>query len=154
MVRADAARSLDEVFALHPALLQRSRNWQPLFPPITTSPLYFRKPETESMGMMLAGDAAGFIDPFAGDGISLALHGGTLAAESLVPFLQSQCSLSQAHQHYSDIYHKRFAPAFRNAARLRMALSTPAWLRSGLIRLAGLRSVAGLVVRGTRARLS
>jgi flavin-dependent dehydrogenase len=104
--------------------------------------------------MMLAGDAAGFIDPFAGDGISLALHGGTLAAESLVPFFQSRCSLTQAHQQYRDTYHKRFAPAFRNAARLRLALSAPTWLRSGLISLAGLRSVAGLVVRGTRARLS
>ncbi len=154
MVRADAARSLDEVFARHPELWRRSRDWQPLFPTITTSPLYFRKPETESTGMILAGDAAGFIDPFAGDGISLALHGGTLAAESLVPFFQSLCSLSQAHQRYRDSYYKRFAPAFRNAARLRMALSAPAWLRSGLIRLAGLQSVAGLVVRGTRARLA
>jgi flavin-dependent dehydrogenase len=154
MVRADAARSLEEVFALNPELWRRSRDWQPLFSTITTSPLYFRKPETESSGMMLVGDAAGFIDPFAGDGISLALHGGTLAAESLVPFFQSRCSLAQTHQQYRETYHKRFAPAFRNAARLRMALSTPAWLRSGLIQLAGLRSVAGLVVRGTRARLS
>jgi len=154
MVRADAARSLEEVFALNSELWQRSRDWQPLFSTITTSPLYFRKPETESRGMMLVGDAAGFIDPFAGDGISLALHGGTLAAESLVPFFQSTCSLSQAHQHYSESYRRRFSPAFRNAARLRLALSAPGWLRSGLIRLAGLRSVAGLVVRGTRARLS
>ena len=154
MVRADAARSLEEVFALHPELWQRSRDWQPLFPTITTSPLYFRKPETESRGMMLAGDAAGFIDPFAGDGISLALHSGTLAAESLAPFFQAKCSLDQAHQRYRDSYQQRFAPAFRNAARLRLALSAPAWLRSGLISLAGLRSVAGLVVRGTRARAS
>jgi flavin-dependent dehydrogenase len=154
MVRADAARSLEEVFARHPELWRRSRDWQPLFPTITTSPLYFRKPETESRGMMLAGDAAGFIDPFAGDGISLALHSGTVAAETLVPFFEAKCSLNQAHQQYGESYQKRFAPAFRNAARLRFALSAPAWLRSGLIGLAGLRSVAGLVVRGTRARPS
>jgi len=154
MVRADAAHSLEEVFALNPELWRRSRDWQPLFPTITTSPLYFRKPETESQGMMLAGDAAGFIDPFAGDGISLALHSGTLAAESLLPFFQATCSLSQAHQQYRDSYQKRFTPAFRNAARLRLALSAPVWLRSGLIGLAGLRSVAGFVVRGTRARTS
>ncbi len=58
-------------------LQQSQPAWQPLFPAVTTSPLYFREPETESERMLLAGDAAGFIDPFAGDGISLALQSGT-----------------------------------------------------------------------------
>jgi len=66
MVRADVARSLEEVFAKEPRLWQRSRNWQSLFPPVTTSPLYFREPETDSDDVVMAGDSAGFIDPFAG----------------------------------------------------------------------------------------
>ncbi|HZD95450.1 MAG TPA: NAD(P)/FAD-dependent oxidoreductase, partial [Candidatus Sulfotelmatobacter sp.] len=70
MVRTDVARSLEEVFAREPELWRRSRNWRQIFPTVTTSPLYFREPETESDGMFLVGDAAGFIDPFAGDGIS------------------------------------------------------------------------------------
>jgi len=41
--------------------------------------------------MLLAGDAAAFIDPFAGDGISLALHGGVMAAQALIPFVQPVC---------------------------------------------------------------
>ena len=90
MVRADVAHSLEEVFAQQPQLRQRSRAWKPLFPAVTTSPLYFREPETESDGMLLAGDSAGFIDPFAGDGISLALQSGTLAAKSITPFLQER----------------------------------------------------------------
>src|SRR6266852_1652974 len=64
MVRAGAARSLEEVFASHPELWRRSRNWEPRFSTITTSQLYFRPPETGDRGMILAGDAAGFIDPF------------------------------------------------------------------------------------------
>jgi len=152
MVRADAAHTLEDVFAKEPRLFQRSRSWQPLFSTVTTSPLYFREPETQSDGMFLAGDAAGFIDPFAGDGISLALQSGTLAAQSIVPFLCGSCSLEQAHQQYQTAYGKRFAPAFRNAARLRSALAAPKWFRSAALALAAVPGVGKMLVRGTRAR--
>ena len=152
MVRADAAHTLEDVFAKEPRLYQRSRVWQPLFPTVTTSPLYFREPETESDGVFLAGDAAGFIDPFAGDGISLALQSGTLAAQSIVPFLRGSCSLEQAHQQYQAAYRKRFAPAFRNAARLRNALAAPKWVRSAALAFAAVPGVGKMLVRGTRAR--
>ncbi|HSK43215.1 MAG TPA: NAD(P)/FAD-dependent oxidoreductase [Candidatus Binatia bacterium] len=39
MVRADAAHTLEDVFSKEPRLFQRSRAWQPLFSPVTTSPL-------------------------------------------------------------------------------------------------------------------
>jgi flavin-dependent dehydrogenase len=151
MVRADAAHTLEDVFVKEPRLFQRSRAWQPLFPPVTTSPLYFREPETESDGVFLAGDAAGFIDPFAGDGISLALQSGTLAAQSIVPFLRGSCFLEQAHQQYQAAYRKRFAPAFRNAARLRGALAAPKWIRSAALTFAAMPGVGKMLVRGTRA---
>ena len=154
MVRADAARSLEEVFARQPALMQRAQPWQPLFPPITTSPLYFREPQTESGGMVLAGDAAAFIDPFAGDGISLALHSGTLAAECLEGFFQGRCSLEEATRQYDAAYRRQFEPAFRNAARLRMMLSAPPWIRSLLVSLAGTRPFSKAIVKRTRAKKS
>jgi flavin-dependent dehydrogenase len=152
MVRADIARSLEEVFALNPELQRRSLAWQPLFSTVTTSPLYFREPETGSDGMLLAGDAAGFIDPFAGDGISLALQSGRLAAEALTPFLRGKCSLPEAHRDYQAAYGRRFAPAFRNAARLRSAFAAPRWLRSAALAIAGVPGVGKMLVRGTRAR--
>jgi flavin-dependent dehydrogenase len=152
MVRAEAAHTLEDGFSKEARLFQRSRAWQPLFPTVTTSPLYFREPETESGGMFLAGDAAGFIDPFAGDGISLALQSGTLAAQSIAPFLRGVCSLEEAHQQYQSAYRKRFAPAFRNAARLRSALAAPKWLRSAALAFAAVPGVGKMLVRGTRAR--
>ncbi len=152
MIHANAARSLEEVFSLQPELYRRSRDWKPVFPAITTSPLYFRAPQTESRGMLLAGDAAAFIDPFAGDGISLALHSGTLAAESLQPFLQGGCGLQQAAQEYHRAYMEQFAPAFRNAARVRMLLSTPPPIRSMLVRLAGFKPFARALVNRTRTK--
>lgn len=152
MVRADVAHSLEEVFVQEPQLWQRTRSWKSLFPTVTTSPLYFREPETESDGMLLAGDAAGFIDPFAGDGISLALQSGTLAANSIVPFLRGACSLPQVHLRYKAAYGKRFTPAFRNAARLRSALAAPKWVRIAALAFAGMPGVGQILVRGTRAR--
>ena len=46
MVRADVASSLPEVFAQHPALRERSRNWTSLSDPVSTSPLIFRESTT------------------------------------------------------------------------------------------------------------
>jgi flavin-dependent dehydrogenase len=152
MVRADVARSLVEVFARSPELQHRSADWRPLFPAVTTSPLYFREPETECDGMLLAGDSAAFIDPFAGDGISLALQSGTLAAEVLALFIAGKCSLAEVRQQYRERYKMRFAPAFRNAARLRSAFSAPKWIRSTALALAAIPGVAKMLVKGTRAR--
>jgi len=152
MVRADVARSLEEVFAKEPELWRRSRGWQSVIPTVTTSPLYFREPETESDGMILVGDAAGFIDPFAGDGISLALQSGTLAAETLIPFFRGKCSLEQARQQYQQAYKKRFAPAFRNAARLRSAFAAPKWVRSAALIVAGIPGIGRMLINRTRAR--
>lgn len=152
MVRADVAHTLEEVFAKEPRLWERSRHWKALFPIVTTSPLYFREPQTESNGMILAGDAAGFIDPFAGDGISLALQSGALAAKSLVSFLHDECSWEQAHEQYGAAYRARFSSAFRNAARLRRALAAPAWIRGTMFALADFPGVGKVLVRGTRAR--
>ncbi|HET8889076.1 MAG TPA: NAD(P)/FAD-dependent oxidoreductase [Candidatus Angelobacter sp.] len=152
MVRSDVAHTLEEVFAKEPRLWQRSRAWQPLFATVTTSPLYFREPETECEGMLLAGDAAGFIDPFAGDGISLALQSGSLAAESIIPFLRGSCSLELVHRQYRIAYRKRFTPAFRNASRLRSVLIAPKWVRSAAWAFAGVPGVGKMMVRGTRAR--
>ena len=152
MVRADKASSLEQVLASHPALWQRSRDWEQIFPTITTSPLYFRQARTDDRGMLLAGDAAAFIDPFAGDGISLALHSGKLAADSLCGIWRGVNSFEEARLTYAAEYRRRFAPAFRNAARLRMFLSSPAWIRSSMLGLMSRPRVAALIVRGTRAR--
>src|SRR5262249_31799287 len=64
MVRSDTARNFEELFPLNPALERRASSWSPVFAPVTTSPLIFNTPQTSCDGALLAGDAAGFIDPF------------------------------------------------------------------------------------------
>ena len=104
MVRADVASTLPEVFAQHPALRERSRNWTLLSDPVSTSPLIFRSPQPERDGVLMVGDAAGFVDPFVGDGISLALRSGSLAAQCLNSFFSGEASLPDAVGRYSQAY--------------------------------------------------
>ncbi len=150
MVRSDVARSLPEVFDLNPELKRRSQAWQPLGEPVTTSPLIFREPTPVVDGVLMAGDAAGFVDPFVGDGISLALRSGTLAAESLAPFFNAQSSLEQAAAHYTLQYRERLLPVFRNSSKIRRLLSLPRPIRWSVGHLLAAPAVSRLLVHLTR----
>jgi menaquinone-9 beta-reductase len=119
LVRADIASSLRDVFEQNPSLRERSRNWQPLTGPVCTSPLIFRRPRPTDGNLIFAGDAAGFVDPFTGNGISLALRSGRLAAHSLAPFLRGETSLKAAAQSYGEAYERRLVPFFRTASKVR-----------------------------------
>jgi flavin-dependent dehydrogenase len=135
MVRADVATTLAEVLRCHPALEQRSRTWQPLMDPISTSPLVFHEPEPVLRGMLQAGDSTTFVDPFIGDGISLALRSGALAAQCLLPVFRKECSLDQAASEYCRLYKSRLAPVFRASSRLRRMLRWPAIIRKPALSL-------------------
>lgn len=125
MVRADAATTLPEVFALHSALRERSRSWRPLSNPVSTFPLIFQQPQPAKDGILMAGDAAGFVDPFVGDGISLALRSGRLAARSLGPYFAGATSLHQAVRKYCREYEESLLPVFRTSSWIRRALRLP-----------------------------
>jgi flavin-dependent dehydrogenase len=151
MVRANVASTLHQVFGLHPALQERSRKWQPLSDPVSTSPLFFRAPEPERDGVLMAGDAAGFVDPFVGDGISLALSSGSMAAQCLVPFLRGEASLADAAQFYRREYERRLAPVFRTSSRLRRMLLLPRAVRTPMLSLLEKApAITSYLVRKTR----
>ena len=151
MVRSDLARSLPDVFSLQGALKQRSENWEPIGDSVTTSPLIFREPNPVQDGALLAGDSAGFVDPFVGDGISLALRSGALAAQSLIPFFQGVSSLEQAARHYADQYRGCLLPVFRNSSRIRRLLNLPRPIRRSVGHLLeATPAVSRLLVRWTR----
>jgi flavin-dependent dehydrogenase len=135
MVRADVASTLAEVFACHPGLQERSRGWTPLSDTVSTSPLVFREPQPERDGVVTAGDAAAFVDPFVGDGISLALRSGSLAGECLIPFFLARTSLSEAARDYRVAYQRRLTPVFRTSSKIRRMLSLPRSVRSPILRL-------------------
>ena len=153
MVRTDVARSLPEVFAQNRHLVARARSWQPAGEAVATSPLTFGPPRTSDAGTALAGDAAAFIDPFAGDGISMALHSGRLAALSLAPYLRGESSLEAVLHNYDRGYKDLLQPALKTAARLRLLLRLPKTLRLTALSLLQWAPLGRLAVRQTRVRM-
>ena len=154
MVRSDRARSLPEVFVLHPRLLERSRGWRQATETVVTAPLVFRRPRSLRSGVLLAGDSAGFLDPFAGDGISAALHSGALAAEALADFWGGRVPLKEAALRYQRDYERALLPAFRAARSIRWLPRIPRALYAPAARVLRARPVARYLVSRTRTTVS
>jgi menaquinone-9 beta-reductase len=133
VVRADVANSLSEVFVQHARLHERSRHWLRLSDAVSTAPLIFRKPRPVQNGVVRAGDAAAFVDPFVGDGISLALRSGRLAAQVLSACLRKEGSYGDAARTYERAYEQQFGPIFRTSSKIRQMLSLPKALRTPLL---------------------
>ena len=152
MVRTDVATSMEDVLRCELNLETRSRYWKQLTETITTAPLLLNQPIPRIGNMLHVGDAAGFIDPFAGDGISLALQSGALAARVLAPYLRGEQSLMEAASAYESRYRSAFLTAFRNAAHIRNLLAMPRLVRSAAILAMQLPAIADYAVRITRAR--
>lgn len=153
MVRADAATTLNEVFALHPALGARSRRWigSALMEPVATAPLVFRKPEPVARRMFNAGDAAGFIDPFSGNGMTLALQSGALAADCAGEYLAGRSELDSALALYAARYRREIEGSFRRVGWVRALLSLPRPAAIAALKMLELPGMGSLLVRKTRA---
>ena len=129
MFRADVATDLGDVFAAHPALRERSRNWQIATDVVRTSPLVFHRAEPVQGTLLQVGDAATFVDPFIGDGISLAMRSGALAVECLASLLQGAGTVTEAATQYEKLYMERLARVFRASSIFRKLLRVPSIIR-------------------------
>jgi flavin-dependent dehydrogenase len=85
--------------------------------------------------MLQVGDAAAFVDPFVGDGISLALRSGALAADCLQSFFRRERSLQKAAALYSDAYMERLGRVFKVSSILRGWLRWPQPIRRPIFSL-------------------
>ena len=91
-----------------------------------TGPVYFtRKPAVEN-GILMTGDAAGVIDPFSGEGQSVALASGILAAETVERGLSGELSADQVPGVYAKAWNARFGHRFVWGRLLRQAMLNPA----------------------------
>jgi flavin-dependent dehydrogenase len=82
-------------------------------------------------GLLLAGDAAGFVDPMTGDGLRFAFRGGELAAVEALATLQTG-RRSDAHVRLAAARAREFAHKWRFNRTLRMLVAHP-----GAVRAAG-----------------
>ncbi|MBI3645275.1 MAG: FAD-dependent oxidoreductase [Acidobacteriales bacterium] len=130
LFRPGVAATLEDVLHCHPLLEARSRSWTAAFSPLSTFPVILQDPRPVSGHVLNAGDAAGFVDPFVGDGISLALRGGNMAARSLSPFLRGECEQEQSLEEYTQSYRRALRPVYRASSLLRKFLGVPRGLRA------------------------
>ena len=110
-------------------------------------------------GILLVGDAAGFLDPFSGQGIALALLGGEAAASAAL-----EAHPAQAARAYRRFLRHELAPRMVVTASLRRLMARSAWA-DRLIRIfrqhpgfgrrvVGLTRIAGAPALGSLPRLA
>jgi geranylgeranyl reductase family protein len=105
-------------------------------------PMARRSRRVFGSGVLLVGDAAGFVDPITGDGISDALRGAILAASVAAAALESGDSTAMRLVAYSDSHRRHFAAKHRLRLLVQGFLASPAFLDYAVHRLAGRPSLA------------
>jgi flavin-dependent dehydrogenase len=80
--RGSSSDFVDSSIRSDPALRERFRRAQRVSPVTSLGPLAVDGIAAGCAGLLLAGDAAGFVDPMTGDGLRFAVRGGELAAEA------------------------------------------------------------------------
>ena len=85
---ADPARLLERHLAEDPVLGPRAAGARRVSAPSILGPLAVDARAPGVPGLLLAGDAAGFIDPMTGDGLRFAMRGAELAAEVALAALE------------------------------------------------------------------
>src|SRR5262249_1736104 len=114
----------------HPALDARLRHATQVSETLATAPVQPARRHADHSGALLAGDAAGFLDPFTGDGIAQALHAGRLAAETVARACAGE---RESLVLTVDAYRRRLSQAVRRSYRiaslLRLLVRAPAELQ-------------------------
>jgi len=133
-----------------PALERRLSGAEQVTAVVTTAPVHLARRQAVQGGALMVGDASGFLDPFTGEGISMALHSGRLAAQAVVKSL----SEGQGDERAAAIYRQNLTQAvgrsYRIASLARGLLHGPVWLQ-GLVTLP-LPWIGKRLVRETRWR--
>ena len=141
----DPPRALRDALARDWQLADRVASARMISPPIVLGPLAVDASAAGVPGLLLAGDAAGFIDPMTGDGLRFAVIGAELAATVALAVL-ARCE-GTPHRTLARLRRREFAGKWRFNRALRQLVGS----RAGL-ELAGLTaSAAPVLLRRTIA---
>jgi flavin-dependent dehydrogenase len=119
-------RIIAEAIADDPELRARFDGATRVSPPTILGPLAIESSAAGCPGLLLAGDAAGFIDPMTGDGLRFALRGGELAAEAA---LRELASGAPAFAALTSARAAEFAGKWRLNRGLRRLVASPRGVR-------------------------
>lgn len=113
----DPAVLLQRAIDSDPQLRERFAGARRATPPVVLGPLAVDAVAPGAPGLLLAGDAAGFIDPMTGDGLRFAVRGGELAAQVALDALSG--ALADPHFRLARLRHREFAAKWRFNRTLR-----------------------------------
>jgi flavin-dependent dehydrogenase len=88
---SDPASLLVAALRSDPVLADRFARGRLIAPPTVLGPLAVDAPTPGAPGLLLVGDAAGFIDPMTGDGLRFAFRGAELTAQVALQELAGRC---------------------------------------------------------------
>lgn len=108
-----------------PALRERFSAAAPEGQPVMLGPMAVDAVGAGEPGLLLAGDAAGFIDPMTGDGLRLALAGAELAAAVALDVLSGTVPAGTAHLELARRRRAAFAGKWRFNRALRSLVAAP-----------------------------
>jgi flavin-dependent dehydrogenase len=111
-----------------------------------TGPVFFTRKPCVERGILMAGDAAGFLDPFSGQGQTMALASGMLAAETIERALGGEIPFEALPREYARAWKLRFARRFEWSAVFRSLMLNPV-LGPAAARLGGDRLVRSAVAK-------
>ncbi len=101
--------------------------------------------------VLMAGDSAGLIAPLAGDGMSMALQSGLLAAGWTGDFLSGRVSAAALRRGYAGAWRREFASRLSVGRLLQAVMLRPPLLAIGLRAAAFVPAVGGFFVARTRS---
>ncbi len=136
----DPAKHITETLESDPALRERFAAARPVSAPAVLGPLAVDAVGRPCDGLLLAGDAAGFIDPMTGDGMRFAVRGGELAALAALAALER--GWTGTHARLEQQRRDEFAGKWRFNRVLRSLVASPAGVAGAA---ATARLVPGLV---------
>jgi flavin-dependent dehydrogenase len=126
----------DAELSAYPALSNRMQVAERVTPVRGVGPLARRVRQTTGDGYLLVGDAAGFFDPFTGEGIFDALHGGELAAAAIAIALDRGDTSATGLASYERARREAFADKRRAAWLVQAFVRSPRLMDYALARIA------------------
>ena len=120
--RMNAEQTIASAVAGDPILRDRFARARRISGIATLGPLAVEARDAGCPGLLLAGDAAGFIDPMTGDGLRFALRGGELAADAALRELSSG---APACEYLRNVRAREFAGKWRINRVLRSLVASP-----------------------------
>lgn len=130
----DPAAFLRQVGASVPGLADRLTDARIVAPARCLGPLAHQADRFTAPGALLVGDAAGFLDPFTGEGIHAALRSAELAAEIALPALRDSTAPPPEPRDYAVAWRQELRAKWRLCSALQQAIRRPL-VAEGLVML-------------------